>query len=256
MHVKIILTGILLAQIFCSPTAIMALSTPIEIVSSSPTSVDPGPNNPCPVLRALVSRGDLRRDYEKPSQIAAAIRTVSRHGYPPQPDLSQGLLIGVAAIANGLWPWNIAYNLWHGTHLSGLRGAVLDKKGGGSQILSVDGTITTSQLDRMASFGSNKVDAISGDVELGLNADEIQRFIDANVARAKEVPGAEPQWACKLLASAEYPVLLKVMGKPGKDGIRYLSMDEVRTLWVQRKFSSRFDNDKASTTKDIKMEEL
>lgn len=256
MHVKIILTGILLAHIFCSPTAIMALSTPIEIVSSSPTSVDPGPNNPCPVLRALVSRGDLRRDYEKPSQIAAAIRTVSRHGYPPQPDLSQGLLIGVAAIANGLWPWNIAYNLWHGTHLSGLRGAVLDKKGGGSQILSVDGTITTSQLDRMASFGSNKVDAISGDVELGLNADEIQRFIDANVARAKEVPGAEPQWACKLLASAEYPVLLKVMGKPGKDGIRYLSMDEVRTLWVQRKFSSRFDNDKASTTKDIKMEEL
>jgi hypothetical protein len=245
MQTVIIHSGILLALPFCLPAAIMALSTPTEVSSSSLSSlasVDPGPNNPCPVLRALVSRGDLNRDYEKPSHIGAILGMVSKRGYPPKPEVSQGLVTIVATIANGLWPWNIASTLWYGTHLSGLRGAILDKKGGGSQILSsVDGTINKSQLDRMASFGSNKIDALSGTIELGLNQNEIQHFIDANVDRAKDIPMAKPQWACKLLASAEYPVLLKVMGKPGKDGTRYLSMDEVRTLWEQRKFPSRLD---------------
>jgi hypothetical protein len=222
----------------------MALSSTTEI--SAP--VDPGPNNPCPVLRALVSRGDFQKDYEKPSHVGEVIiSTVAKRGYPPTPQLSQGAIAFVATIANGLWPWQIARNLWYGTHLSGLRGGILDKKGGGSRILSVDGAVNKSQLDRMASFGSDKVDTESGTVEIGLNKDEIQRFIDANVARAKEIPTAKPQWACKLFASLEYPVLLRVMGKPGKDGERYLSMAEVATLWEQHIFPSRFDDSPSST---------
>ena len=35
----------------------------------------------------------------------------------------------------------------------------------------------TTQLDRMASFGSDKVDVNTGQVELGLNRNEIQKFI-------------------------------------------------------------------------------
>jgi len=70
----------------------------------------------------------------------------------------------------------------------------------------------TTQLDRMASFGSDKVDVNTGQVELGLNRNEIQKFITANVQRAKDIPGAVSPTLCKMFAEQEYPVFITSHG--------------------------------------------
>lgn len=216
-------------------------SAPTPEKSTLSSIDDPGAGNPCPFLRALVSRGSLNKNYDKPNHIAKVIHDVAKCGYSPAPDLYKPAISFVATIANGMWPWQVAHNLWYGTHLSNLRGGMLDKKGGGSQIFSEKGMINKAQLERMASFGSEKVDAQTGYTEVGLNMKEINNFIDANANRAKDLPGALSPRLCKIFASQEYPVLLRVMGKPGKDGERYLSMAEVISLWEERKLPSRFN---------------
>jgi len=217
------------------------------MVTSEKPTVDPGVNNPCPFLRALFTRGSIKKDYEKPQHLAEIIHTIASRGYSPTPDLSTYAISFVGSIANGIWPSQITQNILYGTHVSNLRGGLLDKKGGGSQILSENGIINQTQLDRMASFGSKKVDVNTGRNEMGLNLNEINSFIDANAQRSKEIPGAMSPRLGKIFAAQEYPVLLRVMGKPGKDGERYLSMDEVTRLWVDRELPSRFDEPQNST---------
>jgi hypothetical protein len=83
----------------------------------------------------------------------------------------------------------------------------------------------TTQLDRMASFGSDKVDVNTGQVELGLNRNEIQKFITANVLQIFLVQ--YHLHFVKCLQNKNILFLLQVMGKPGKDGERYFSMQEL-----------------------------
>ena len=158
------------------------------------------PNNPCPFLRSLVSAGELNNDFEKPSHIGQVIETVAKRGYG-SPIVSPKAITFVAAIANGLWPWQIATVLLHGTHLSALRGGPIDKRGVGSRILNDKGIVEKAELQRMSTFGSTK--SSNGLEEIGLNQVEITKFMDANFARAF----GHRRLIDRVFMNAEWPVL-------------------------------------------------
>ena len=56
----------------------------------------------------------------------------------------------------------------------------------------------------------------------------------ANIKRA----GDQARWYYPMLMKGEWPVLLNIMGK-GEGDERYLSVAEVRTLFVERRFPDR-----------------
>ena len=73
-----------------------------------------------------------------------------------------------------------------------------------------------------------------GGTETGLNAAQIQTFMNDNLKRA----GKQSRWYYPILMKFEWPVLLKIMGK-GEGDDRYLSVAEVRTLFNERQFPDR-----------------
>jgi hypothetical protein len=190
------------------------------------------PNNPCPMLRALVAAGylpDGSADLSAIGDIAARLA-----GTETQPDRKTGFLtMLVASIANGLNPLTAIRNLLRGVRLDQLRGGPLDKQGVGSGVLDAQGRVNTANLDRLGEFASDKTD-LSGTTERGLSADEITALMDANFARA----GDQARSVDRKLMDAEFPVLLTMMGKEGTTG-RYLSLAELRTLITDHRLPAR-----------------
>jgi cytochrome c5 len=140
----------------------------------------------------------------------------------------------VALLANGLNPLRVLRSWWSGANLDELRDGPLDKHGAGSRILNVDGQVNESEIERLATFGSDYTDPNGGGIERGLNARQITTFMDANFDRAK---GHRRPWY-RFMMNAEFPVLLNIMGK-GEGNDRYLSVAEVRTLFAERLFPQR-----------------
>ncbi len=95
------------------------------------------------------------------------------------------------------------------------------------------GSVNEDEIARLASFGGTYADP-DGGTETGLNAAQIQTFMNDNLKRA----GNQSRWYYPLLMKFEWPVLLKIMGK-GQGDDRYLSVAEVRTLFNERKFPDR-----------------
>jgi len=190
------------------------------------------PNNPCPFLRALVAQGLLD---DRRATIGDAAETINRVaatgvGSPQLPALAIRL---IALLSNGLGPGAVLASAIHGFKLNKLRNGPLDKKGAGSRILSARGQINESELDRLKEFASPKENA-GGTKEPGLDEAELQAMMDANYERAE----GHRRLVDRQLMNGEWPVLLEVMGKEGKNG-RYLSLKEIRTLFVQRKLPTR-----------------
>ena len=190
------------------------------------------PNNPCPFLRALVAEGLLD---DRRATIGDAADTINRVaatgvGSPQLPSLAIRL---IALLSNGLGPGAVLASAIHGFKLNKLRNGPLDKKGAGSRILSARGQINESELDRLKEFASPKESAGSRK-EPGLDEAEVQAMMDANYERAE----GHRRLVDRQLMNGEWPVLLEVMGKDGKNG-RYLSLKEIRTLFVQRKLPTR-----------------
>ena len=186
------------------------------------------PDNPCPFLRALVANGYVGGHIVPLSTIAGTIALASG-------EVGAGRLKvwletwGVALMANG----NPLKSLASGAVLDELRNGPLDKHGAGSRILGVDAHVHEDEITRLASFGKDCKDP-SGGVERGLTAKEIDTFMASNLERA----GDAARWFYPLLMKGEWPVLLKILGKGEGDG-RYLSVAEVRTLFVERRFPDR-----------------
>jgi hypothetical protein len=88
-------------------------------------------------------------------------------------------------------------------------------------------------LDRLDAFASDQQDA-DGQTERGLNIDDLKRMMDANFERA----AGRRRRIDRRLMDGEWPILLQVMGKHGKAG-RYLSVAEVRNLFVERRLPER-----------------
>ena len=186
------------------------------------------PNNPCPFLRALVANGYVGGHDVPLSKIAGTIELASGEvGASKIPVWLK--TFGVAQMANG----NPLKSFISGAVLDELRNGPLDKHGAGSRILGVEAHVHEDEITRLGSFGKNRPDGAGG-MELGLNAEEIETYMAANMERA----GAAARWYYPMLMKGEWPVLLKIMGK-GEGSERYLSVAEVKTLFVEKCFPER-----------------
>src|SRR6266446_938997 len=193
---------------------------------------DVSPNNPCPFLRALVAGGFVGGHVVPLPKLTKTIEIAT--GEKGLQEKLAGLKIYlVALIANGLNPLRVFRSFWSGAQLDALRDGPLDKHGSGSRILTTTAQVNESELARLAEFGKDRQDP-SGRSERGLTAQEITAYMDANFARAKD----NRRWIDRQLMKGEWPVLLRIMGK-GDGGERYLSVAEVRTLFVERKLPER-----------------
>lgn len=190
------------------------------------------PNNPCPFLRSLVAEGLLD---DRGATIGDATEVIERvaatgEGEPRLPSLA---LRVIALLANGLGPAALLENAVDGVRLNKLRNGPFDKQGTGSRILDTRGRVRLAELDRLKDFASSKTTP-GGGRELGLDAAELEAMMDANAARA----GDRLRLVDRQLMSGEWPPLLEVMGKEGADG-RYLSLRELRALFVERRLPAR-----------------
>jgi hypothetical protein len=190
------------------------------------------PDNPCPFLRALVAQGLLADDVSPLGEVTDVIMKVADAG-DGQPQLPAAAIRAIALIANGLGPLQVGRNGLRGLRLNELRNGPLDKKGAGSGILDASARVDPAQLARLDEFASDQTDA-EGRTERGLRLADLQRMMDANFERAA---GRRRQIDRRLM-EGEWPILLKVMGKDGKNG-RYLSVEEVRDLFVERRLPQR-----------------
>ncbi len=190
------------------------------------------PNNPCPFLRALVAQGLVADDVAAIGDLTTVIVNVARAG-EGEPRLPAAAIRAIALIANGLSPLQLARTGLQGVRLNELRNGPLDKKGVGSGILDSSARINDADLARLDEFASNKTDA-QGRTERGLDLTELRTMMDANFERA----AGRRRKIDRRLMDGEWPVLLKVMGRDGKSG-RYLSVEEVRNLFAERRLPER-----------------
>jgi hypothetical protein len=189
------------------------------------------PNNPCPMLRALVVAGYAP---DKGESISALVDSLgkARGGDAETNKKFRKTAKAVALAANGLWPWDLIHNALSGVRLDKLRDGPLDKHGAGSGILNAQGQIVEAELARLAQFASAKTDS-AGVQEPGLDAAQITAMMDANFTRSPKHKKIH-----RKLMEGEWPVLLEIMGKSGANGL-YLSLAEVRTLFVDRHLPDR-----------------
>jgi RoxA-like, cytochrome c-like len=190
------------------------------------------PDNPCPFLRALVAGGFVGGHVVPLSTLCQAVEAASgEQGLKKK--LAGFETFPIALIANGLNPLRLLRSWWSGAVLDHLRNGPLDKHGVGSRILDATGHVDEAEIARLAEFGKDRQDPAGG-TECGLTAPEITTYMNANFARAK----GKRRWFDRVLMVGEWPVLLKIMGK-GEGKARYLSVAEVRTLFVDRRLPER-----------------
>ncbi|NOJ42508.1 hypothetical protein HCN58_23460 [Bradyrhizobium sp. WSM 1791] len=202
-------------------------------MSDSPIAGIPvSPNNPCPFLRALVANGYVEGHVVPLSQLSEMIGFASGETGLQQKKVRIEAWM-VAVIANGLGPARVLKSATSGAVLDELRNGPLDKRGGGSRILDADAKVHEDQIERLASFGKHCKDPARG-IEIGLTAKEIETFMAANIKR----DGDAARWYFPILMKGEWPILLKILGK-GEGEARYLSVAEVRTLFVERRLPER-----------------
>jgi hypothetical protein len=190
------------------------------------------PDNPCPFLRALVANGYVGGHVVPLPKLSGTIALASGETGLKQ-KLVQLQTWMVAVIADGLSPARVLKSAASGAVLDELRNGPLDKHGAGSRILGVDAQVHEDEIERFAGFGKDCMDP-SGGTERGLTGREIDTFMAANMKRA----GDAARWYYPLLMKGEWPVLLKILGK-GDGDARYLSVAEVRTLFVEKRFPDR-----------------
>lgn len=190
------------------------------------------PDNPCPFLRALVANGYVGGHIVPLPVLSETIELASGEKGEMEKVVKLETWL-VALVANGLNPLRLLKSVMSGAILDELRDGPLDKHGAGSRILDVHAEVHLDEIDRLATFGKDCQDP-SGGIERGLTASEIDTFMAANLKRA----GDAAKWYYPMLMKGEWPVLLSILGK-GQGSARYLSVAEVRTLFVERRLPDR-----------------
>jgi hypothetical protein len=189
-------------------------------------------DNPCPFLRAIVAAGFVDGGVVPLSKLSKTIEAASGEKGLQAKRVGLKTYL-VALVANGLSPLRLLRSWWSGAQLDALRDGPLDKHGSGSRILDKTAEVNEAELARLAEFGKDRPNPAGG-LERGLTAQDITAYMDANFERAK---GAR-RWIDRKLMNGEWPVLLRVMGK-GDGEERYLSVAEVRTLFLERRLPDR-----------------
>jgi hypothetical protein len=190
------------------------------------------PNNPCPFLRAAVAEGFIGGHVVPVAMLVQTVEAAS--GKTGLQKSAVGIKTClVALVANGLSPFRLLRSWWSGAELDALRDGPLDKRGSGSRILGVTAEANETELARLAGFGTDRPDPAGGS-ERGLTLPDITAYMDANFERAK----GHRRRIDRQLMNGGWPVLLDIMGK-GDGADRYLSVAEVRTLFVERRLPDR-----------------
>ena len=192
-----------------------------------PGQIAVSPNNPCPFLRALVASGLLRDHIVPVRKLCGVVEAATAATGSSKMLLGIGAFL-VITIANGLRPSRLLRNLLFGAELDQLRNGPLDKQGGGSRILDTEANVHEGEIDRLAGFGSDRLD-LTGRSERGLNAEQIETYLRANLER--DVPNRRRKYS--ILMHGEWSLMMRAMGK-GSGAERYLSVSEVRTMFVER----------------------
>ena len=156
-------------------------TTPASANHSEATAVSP--DNPCPFLRAAVAGGCIDPHTEPVSRVADLIAEASGGTLTNKRKVRIGSA-AIAAVANGLGPLAVLYNLSYGLHADALRGGPLDKRGAGSRILDPHGELTPAELDRLDEFAADFQRPDGGGTERGLGLPQLRTMMDANYARS------------------------------------------------------------------------
>ena len=191
------------------------------------------PNNPCPFLRALVANGYVGGHVVPLSKLAETIERASGEAGLKEIKVKLETKM-VAVIANGLNPFRVVKSATEGAVLDELRNGPLDKHGAGSRILGVDAQVHDGRNRPPRHLRQGPCTIPPAAPRRGLTAHEIDTFMAANIKRA----GDAAHWYYPMLMKGEWPVLLNIIGK-GEGEARYLSVAEVRTLFVERKLPDR-----------------
>lgn len=205
-------------------------------VDNTPFTYPVSSGNPCPFLRGLVGTGLINNGEVPINKLLDAIDDMVATRDNGTPDLPRSGLRAVALTANGFMPTQVTHNLRHGVNIDKLREDPYYKHGVHTRTLAETGEVNQDQLVRLSKFGSPKIDK-AGKVELGLNKAEINSLLRANFLRGA-YPGYHRSPKHIPIMKAEYPVLLQVMGKEGRDE-RYLSISELSDLLYHNKFPDR-----------------
>ena len=210
-----------------------------DMAAPETSAAQVSPDNPCPFLRALVAGGYVGGHVVPLPELTRTIgRATGKSGLPALN--ADAKIFMVAQMANGIGPFSQLRSLTQGAILDELRDGPLDKHGAGSRILDQHAVVHEDEIARLATFGKDYPNP-DGGTERGLSASEIKTFMAANFQRARnENPPSYAILHCyyPLLMLGEWPVLLDIMGK-GEGNDRYLSVAEVRTLFVERRFPDR-----------------
>lgn len=179
--------------------------------------------NPCPFLRALVGEQLISNEHDPLTNVSA----VAARAFPPAEKQSvlRAAIYAIALSANGLGPTSLVENARHGLRADQLRGGPLDKRGVGTRVLDQAGRFDPEEFRRFDEFAVDCADPATGDLERGLGAPQLVTMMDANYARAV----GHRRRVDRKLMDGEWPILLRLMGKPGVDG-PYLSLSELRAL--------------------------
>ena len=210
-----------------------------DMPASEAAAPQVSPNNPCPFLRALVAGNYVGGHIVPLPELAGTIgRATGKTGLAGAD--AKAKIFMVAQMANGIGPFSQLRSLTQGAILDELRNGPLDKHGAGSRILDQHAVVHEDEIARLATFGKDYPNP-DGGTERGLSASDIKTFMAANFQRAKDEH--PPSYAIlhgyyPLLMLGEWPVLLDIMGR-GHGNDRYLSVAEVRTLFVERRFPDR-----------------
>jgi hypothetical protein len=191
------------------------------------------PNNPCPFLRALVAEGFIDGHIVPLQKLSETIETATGTRGWIERLRGKIKIYLVALVANGLGPLRLLRSFWSGAQLDALRDGPLDKHGSGSRILDPTAHVNKAEIARLAGFGKDRPDPAGG-FERGLTIEEITAYMDANFERAK----GHRRPIDRRLMNGEWPVLLRVMGKSEGEN-RYLSVEEVQTLFVEHRLPER-----------------
>ncbi|KAI9032331.1 hypothetical protein DFJ74DRAFT_654115 [Hyaloraphidium curvatum] len=191
------------------------------------------PGNPCPFLRALVEQGLAEDGANLVSKLSATISGLSGPA-GAESHIDERPIAAIAVVANGLGPTTIYRSYFYGVRLDQLRDGPLDKHGVGSGILDSSGRVVDEQLARLDEYARTVKDPETGSEERGLTSNDLVKYMDANYERSKD----RARFVDRRLMNGEWPVLLKLMGR-GEDQDKYLSVAEVRTLFVERKLPER-----------------
>lgn len=199
--------------------------------SQSDRQKGPDAKNPCPFLRALQVLGYIAPKKDSLSNVSHIVTVAMNSGVEtPPPKFAINFL---ALLASAKSVPVLMQTLSKGFSVDNLRFGPLDKRGGGSRIIDLEGNISEDQLIRLDSFASDFEDEC-GTLERGLDKAAINRMMDENFARASE----RRRWFDRLLMNGEWPALLETMGKTHLSQ-PYLSLSEVRDLFVNRQLPER-----------------